>query len=759
MNTRWFQIALLTLSLTGLLLVSGCGGGATGSTLDDQTPGLAAEEGWVGSSTLRDTSGAPSGVRVIWGVVSDDTVTGYHLYKSDLPIPDSARGDDSFWVDNDGSPVFTQPASLDVTEVTFDDVFTVSIGEVYYYRVSSLATDGSESLLSEPLVVTIADFSVSGLSETSVAGGEDFIIYGENFGMFDVDNDGVTVRGVDWVWGAGFVLSDLECPIVDWQLNAIQATLPAGATSGRVEVTVNGVMQTSLQSVMNSNPFITHCSHLTADPGDVITLSGSNFGGPADPNNRVVFGTLELTNPSLYDIYTGDMIMFETPSLPAGLYEVNVVVDDAVSNTAYIEIGDTVGPTWGHTWGTSLTDAATGICAGESTDVYLAGYSQGLSANPYDAVVVKYDAGTLAWARYWNNTDNTEVSFREESLNDICYNSGYVYAAGTCLDSSGNPCVLLLCYGIDGVFQYARQWGSGSTAMAMGDAIACDGTNVYIAGSYTDADGEVLLVSYALDGTFVNAQIWNPTANSEMGYDIAVDGNGDLIAIGSTTDAFGTSLEDLFILKTSNTLSKIWAVYWGTSEVDTPSVVSVDATDNILVGGSSAYWMTADVIPFLVTFDSSGSVVSEYEWDVSGSATFIGLDFNSTGDLYGVMSRWPSDPDVMFVGLDPTDMTCNLGWEFYSDTYLPIGTDATVNNLDHVLFCGTATSMNGDWQTYSLSGTLVDEGTQTQSESSTDLATASGSSTDLTGTDAAASGTEDVGAGADDVLVHAIIPE
>jgi len=184
------MLATLLLSCAAL----GCGGN-TGTTNPDATD---SEE--LQGEVLRDTSGAPSGVRLTWPRVDDTTVVGYHVYKASGPIPDSARGDDTYWVYFDSDPVVPQVAQV-TPEVTVDDLFSPAIDEMVYYRLTSVDAAGEESRFSPETVVTIMDFVITNITPTAAGIGDNFTVEGQYFGQYNSTEDFVYIPGVDWTPG------------------------------------------------------------------------------------------------------------------------------------------------------------------------------------------------------------------------------------------------------------------------------------------------------------------------------------------------------------------------------------------------------------------------------------------------------------------------------------------------------------------------------------------------------------------------------
>src|SRR5688500_11864601 len=135
--------------LLATLMLLGCSGGTPG-TLLSSTPIEPPQQdgGGFQLEMLRGTSGAPAGVRISWTRVDDAAVSGYYIYRDTDTIPDGdPAGHESLRVN--GGDIITQSGSGNQT-LTFDDAFSPSFGDTYYYRLTvANQTDRSEEHTSE----------------------------------------------------------------------------------------------------------------------------------------------------------------------------------------------------------------------------------------------------------------------------------------------------------------------------------------------------------------------------------------------------------------------------------------------------------------------------------------------------------------------------------------------------------------------------------------------------------------------------------
>ncbi len=325
------------LALLVLLLLAGCGSGPH----TDADPVLPpadppAQTGTQASGTvLRNTSGAPVGIRLLWA--KQNNVAGYHLYISDSPIPDSARGDASLQVEIAGSKLIAQPAGSQ--PVLVDHVFPVNIGETWFYRLTSVWLDDSveeESHFDGELQVDITPFTVAQIENPNVGVGTTLFIQGLNFGE-QAAGDVVEFPGVLWVNGTGFQPAMIPATIMSWTPTRIGVKVPLGATTGNIDVTIGGLTASTPDVFTNSQPYITSLSPLSADVTEEVTLVGNNFGASQDSLHFVKFADFDVTAPDRNVSWSNTQIVFKPLNLRQfELKEVRVSSGGFLSNIGFV---------------------------------------------------------------------------------------------------------------------------------------------------------------------------------------------------------------------------------------------------------------------------------------------------------------------------------------------------------------------------------------------------------------------------------------
>lgn len=739
--------ALLTLGAALVcVLFTGCGG-----TAPMNESGGSPAPGTVGSDVLRDASGAPSGVNLFWPYEPGPLVAGYHIYRSDQPITDSARGVTAMWVEYMGSRLIAVPPGTPAF-VSVQLLYPVAVGETWYFRVTAVDAGGSESYLSAETSVTIANHVVTGIDPASTAVGFNVGIDGERFGIYDSQTDHVFFPGVQWQDGVGFIPAQIEGMVASWYYQEpahITAAVPLGATTGQLDVSVAGVSALSPDVFTNSDPYLTAIAPLSGTPRGFITLTGANFGDAADGTHRVVLDGKELLAVNDYVSYADTEIVFVIPGLVPGNYPLTVRVDDTDSNQGWLVVQPSLGPVWEHTWGNVGNDVAAGIAADSTGNVFLTGSSDGYSIAPDDVLLMRYTSGgQLQWGRYWDNT-------RDETGSDLAIDDDDdVYITGSALNAAGVDTVLLLKFRNTGQLEYGRTWEDAMGNPVVGRALVCDGTTVYIAATLTAPDNQLLLLRCSLDGTFDIALNW-PVPRECWPTDIAIDNSGDLVVIGSTSNAFGASGSDIFVLKVDTDFTRLWARFYGSMADDLALGVTIDAANNILMAGGSSD-PGPNRVPILVQYDTDGKLVDQNRWPVVFDSHFMKVFPVGSGHYLAVGASGPAAPGVSITVLN-TDLSV-LGSQYYSAVGggSPIGFSCGLDGLDNLLVCGSDAFRSGTWAELLLTTSLFGG---MEAGEVTNLQLVVGNPMAVTGTNRPAVGTVDTGGGLTDTLAIKYDPE
>ena len=181
--------------------------------------------------------------------------------------------------------------------------------------VNGVASNGSTFTLAAPP-------SITGLSVSSGAVGASVTISGSGFGS-PQGTSTVTFNGTS------------ATSVASWAAGSITVSVPSGATTGNVLVTVDGVASNGVSFTVVSAPSITKLSVTSGPVGTAVTITGTNFGSTQGSGTVTFNGTVAtITSWSATSIVT---------KVPTGATTGNVVVN--ASGVASNGISFTVVPT------------------------------------------------------------------------------------------------------------------------------------------------------------------------------------------------------------------------------------------------------------------------------------------------------------------------------------------------------------------------------------------------------------------------------
>jgi hypothetical protein len=252
---------------------------------------------------------------------------------------------------------------------------------------------------------------------------------------------------------------------------------------------------------------------------------------------------------------------------------------------------------WTRQFGTSGIDIARGVATDSNGNVYVAGNTsgnlEGATAGNSDAFIRSYDHnGNVRWTRQFGTSSG------DAAFGIIADASGNVYTAGHttgALEGAnvGSVDAFVRSYDGTGALRWTRQFGTNGEDYAYGIATDAEG-NVYTAG-YTDGalDGanagswDAFIRSYDTNGTLRWTRQFG-TAGGDSGFDVATDTAGNVYALGYTDgalDGANAGSWDAFIRSYDTDGTLRWTLQFGTSDTDYAMGVSTDGNDNVYATG------------------------------------------------------------------------------------------------------------------------------------------------------------------------------
>ncbi len=265
-------------------------------------------------------------------------------------------------------------------------------------------------------------------------------------------------------------------------------------------------------------------------------------------------------------------------------------------------------------------DEARTIVTDATGNVYVTGYSAGLSAN-YDVVTIKYNpAGVQQWATRYNGTAN---GF-DEGYDIAVDGSGNVYVTGGTITTTSNANFITIKYNSLGVQQWATTYSNtnNATQIETAYAIHLDGAgNVYVTGSsYANAtnDNDIATVKYNNSGVQQWVSRYNgPGSVYDSGSDIVVDGVGDVFVTGYARDLVGTTNYSYATLKINPAGVQQWAsIYDGPgNEYDAASSITITPAGNLAVTGRSLGTAATAEDMATILYDPNGNAIWVRRYD------------------------------------------------------------------------------------------------------------------------------------------------
>lgn len=197
-----------------------------------------------------------------------------------------------------------------------------------------------------------------------------------------------------------------------------------------------------------------------------------------------------------------------------------------------------------------------------------------------------------------------------------------------------------------------NQKATTGTTTAQASAVDVSG-NIYVIGTATGNFGsqlnqgtqDVYLTKYDSAGNVVFQNLLG-SGGSASGYGLALDPSGGVVVTGaSTADLTTTSVangnNDSFVARYDANGNQTWIKQIQTLATNQANAVSVDASGNIIIGGSvSGGVVGAGQVSqgkgdaFLAKFDSKGKLLAENQFGTSGADSVAATAIGTDGSLY-----------------------------------------------------------------------------------------------------------------------------
>lgn len=425
------RIAPFHIMLAALfLLLSACSGGSPEPAGPGERvipPIIPVSGSPIDGLLLRDASGKITGIQISWEPVPDlaaEKIVGYHIYRSATAIDDSERGNSALWLTDDSfnpdgdsnKTVFPHTTLAPGNKFSFLDPvtpeFQLNIGENWHYRISALNDGGDESKLSPELTINVTQHQITSLSSTKVNVGSELVIFGLNFGQYEVATDEVIMVGNVWNPVTHvFDVLDLKPVINSWQPTEIHVTVPPGATKGRIKVSLNGLMTQSLDFFENADPYITGINPYQRFLNQTYQVTGANFGTGKDASHFIVVNDIEQSDAAKYNIYTDTAITFSLLAGTAfGDLPLQVSSGGTLSNTGFVFLKNQA-PVAAYTMNKTSGKVPLQINfnVGGSTDLEGPIVKYTMDFDDGSPPLEKFEGDTLTFTHFFNASGNYDV--------------------------------------------------------------------------------------------------------------------------------------------------------------------------------------------------------------------------------------------------------------------------------------------------------------------------------------------------------------
>ena len=404
---------------------------------------------------------------------------------------------------------------------------------------------------------------------------------------------------------------------------------------------------TLLESLGILYPSISGFNPTSGKPGDVVTITGTNFTNVTG----VKFNGVDATKFTL----EGNTINATVPDgdTTGGL---SVITNSVIINSLYTFIRF---PVWTQQFGTKEEDQCNRVTVDNSGAIYVAGSTWGsldgnINRGSSDAFLIKSDTnGNKQWIRQFG----TNALDRSSGIS--VDNSGNTYVTGYTegnLDGNvnqGGSDIILVKYDTNGNKLWRKQFGSEKGDDANGIAVD-NSDNIYITG-YTEGnlDGninqgrsDIFLVKYDTNG---NKQWTTQLGTNEVdsGNGVAVDNSGNIYVTGYTNGNLDGNVNqggsDIFLAKYDTNGNKQWTTQLGAKgynnrSYDVGNSVSVDNSENIYVTGYTQWNFGSITLgsndAFLIKYDTKGNQQWIKQFGSEKSDIGHGVSVDKTGNIY-----------------------------------------------------------------------------------------------------------------------------
>ena len=281
-------------------------------------------------------------------------------------------------------------------------------------------------------------------------------------------------------------------------------------------------------------------------------------------------------------------------------------------------------------------DIASAIAVDGLGNVFVTGYSVGLISSE-DFLTIKYNSGgSELWISEYDNPDMNDIDIANAMILD---GSGNIYVTGYSIGSGSAEDFATIKYNAVGDEQWVRRYNGTGNDYDITSAIAVDGSGNIIVTGFSAGNGsseDYATVKYDPQGNSLWVNRYNGSSNSyDISTSVAADEQGNVYVTGYSYDELTS--EDYATIKYSPGGNQLWvSKYNGTSgDYDIAVSVKTDIKGDVYVTGYSFDFDTKENYA-TVKYNSAGEEIwiQLYNGSSNGSDIASALFIDNSDNVY-----------------------------------------------------------------------------------------------------------------------------
>ena len=441
--------------------------------------------------------------------------------------------------------------------------------------------------------------SISSLSPTSGAVGASVTVTGVNFG---------STQGTSTVKFNGTTATTIS----NWSATSIVATVPTGATTGNVVVTVGGNASNGISFTVVAAPSVTSLSPTTGAVGASVTIAGSNFGSTQGTSTVKFNGTTatSITSWSATSIVA---------TVPTGATTGNVVVNASGVNSNGISFTVVAAPSI-----TSLSPTTGAVGASVTIAGSAFGSTQGTST-------VKFNGTTATSITSWSATSIVAIVPTGATTGNVVVNASGVNSNGVSFTVVAAPSITSLSPTTGAVGASVTIAGSGFGSTQGTSTVKFNGTTATTISSWSATS----IVATVPTGATTGNVVVNASGVNSNGVSFTVVAAPSITSLLPTSGAVGASVTitgtNFGATQGSGSVSFNGTTAVSITNWSAASIVAIvptgATTGNVVVNASG---VNSNGVSFTVVAAPSITSLSPTTGAVGASVTIAGSGFGST---------------------------------------------------------------------------------------------------------------------------------